>query len=143
MKDAMIAGRLDAFWFQITAMPASVVVDLSTARKIRFVDISDDIVDRFYKKYGKYCVRFVIPPKTYDFQDKPVLGFANFSMFITYQDLDPDLAYKVTKVVYEKQKEMAKVYPAFAEWTFEGTIDEVIPLHDGARKFYKEKGIIK
>jgi len=146
MKDALIAGRIDACWFQISAQPATFIIDLSTSRPVRLLDIPVDLIEKVQAKHGKYIAPLIVEPGVYSWIEEPFTSMANYSMFVCHKDADEDLIYKITKLCYEKQEEMAKEYKQLSDWRFNSEamfIDEVVPMHPGARKFYKEVGLLK
>ncbi len=62
--------------------------------------------------------------------------------FVT--DLATDLAYKIVRVTFEQRKELIELSPLCKEITLEtATVGLPIPLHPGAEKYFKEKGILK
>jgi uncharacterized protein len=53
-----------------------------------------------------------------------------------------DAAYKITKMLYENQADLAKIAKAFSRYKpDELARDRGVPFHPGAEKFYKEKGL--
>jgi TRAP transporter TAXI family solute receptor len=53
-----------------------------------------------------------------------------------------DIAYKLTKTLWENLDEMAKGYKILGTWKIENGLDPfLIPFHPGAIKYYKEKGL--
>ncbi len=146
MKDALISKRIDAGFFQITSLPSALIVDLSVARPIRLLDIPLDLIKKVQDKYGKYIAPLVVKAGVYPWMKEPFTSYASFTMFLCHKDADEDLIYKIIKLIYEKQEEMAEAFIQISDWQFNSEamfINEVIPLHPGARKFYKEIGLLK
>ena len=55
-----------------------------------------------------------------------------------------DLVYKMTKALIEKKAEIAKVHPKGNDINLKTAIDGFsVPIHPGALKYYKEKGVVK
>ena len=58
-------------------------------------------------------------------------------------DLPPDLVYDMTKAIFNSTSELVAAHPAAAAIKFERALDGMpVPLHPGAEKFFKEKGLI-
>ena len=57
--------------------------------------------------------------------------------------MDADLAYKLTAALYDHVEEFKKVHPATKVVSRESAPNTVIPLHPGAQRYYKEKGLLK
>jgi len=72
--------------------------------------------------------------------DYPTIGLYNFA--VAHKDLSEDLVYRIVKAVFENHAELVKAHPLAKE-----TVPEYIgrntlfPLHPGALRYYREKGI--
>ena len=55
-----------------------------------------------------------------------------------------DLAYQMTKLIFENLPELATAHASGKEIKLEtAPIGNPIPLHPGAARYYKEKGLLK
>jgi TRAP-type uncharacterized transport system substrate-binding protein len=59
--------------------------------------------------------------------------------------VSPDVVYAVTKAVFENFDEFKKLHPAFAHLDPKQMISAGLsaPLHEGALRYYREKGWMK
>ena len=65
------------------------------------------------------------------------------ALFVT-ADMPEDLVYNMTKTLFEKKDDIAKVHEKGKSIDLQKAINGFsIPLHPGAEKYYKEKGNIK
>ena len=63
---------------------------------------------------------------------------------MTSSAVSDDLAYQMTKLVYESLPELANAHAAGKEIKLEtAATGSPVPLHPGAIRYYKEKGLIK
>ena len=64
--------------------------------------------------------------------------------FVTSADVPDDLVYVVVKAVFENLDDFRKQHPAFANLDPKKMIVDGLsaPLHPGAIKYYKEKGLM-
>ena len=64
--------------------------------------------------------------------------------FVTSADVSEDLVYSVTKAVFENLDDFREQHPAFANLDPKKMIVDGLsaPLHPGAVKYYKEKGLM-
>ncbi|MBI4252408.1 MAG: TAXI family TRAP transporter solute-binding subunit [Candidatus Tectomicrobia bacterium] len=98
----------------------------------------------FYKKYPYYSPR-AIPAGTYKGIDQPVPTFQQTTVWNVNKDLPPDVVYQMIKRMYSPE---AKAFLSnaigrvFQEMTVGSAFSGVtIPLHPGAERFWKEKGV--
>ncbi|MWT63188.1 C4-dicarboxylate ABC transporter, partial [Escherichia coli] len=55
-----------------------------------------------------------------------------------------DLAYQMTKLIFDSLPELANAHAAGKEIKLETAAqDSPVPLHPGAIRYYKEKGVLK
>ena len=69
---------------------------------------------------------------------------AVMAIWATHDGLSDDVAYAVTKALYENTDTLGQVHPKGKEITLKSALQSVsIPLHPGAARFYREKGLLK
>src|SRR5438067_4066348 len=114
--------------------------DLSTSTDITVVSVPKEVVD----KIGPPFVAVKIPANTYNGQDKDVPTAAVINYLVTSSAVSDDLAYQMTKLIYDSLPELAKAHAAGKEIKLESAAaGSPVPLHPGAIRYYKEKGLIK
>ena len=61
---------------------------------------------------------------------------------VTSADVPEDVVYAITKEVFENLDAFKKLHPALANLTPQSMLDGLTaPIHPGAMKYYKEKGL--
>jgi TRAP transporter TAXI family solute receptor len=114
--------------------------DLSTATEITVVSVPKEVVD----KIGPPFVSVKIPANTYNGQDKDVPTAAVTNYLVTSSAVSDDLAYQMTKLIFESLPELANAHVAGKEIRIEtAATGSPVPLHPGAIRYYREKGLIK
>ena len=114
--------------------------DLSTSSDITVVSVPKETVD----KIGPPFIAATIPANTYTGQDKDVPTAAVVNYLVTSSAVSDDLAYQMTKLVYESLPELQNAHAAGKEIKLEtAATGSPVPLHPGAIRYYKEKGLIK
>ena len=97
----------------------------------------DDIVKKF-----PFLVKDAIPAKTYSGQDKPVPTLSVQAILVVNKDMPDDMAYNLTKLLYENVDDIAKAHNKGSEISLEKARQGVtIPFHPGAEKYLQEKGV--
>ncbi|VIO80883.1 TAXI family TRAP transporter solute-binding subunit [Bradyrhizobium ivorense] len=137
--DLMKNRQLNAT-LQSAGLGVASLKDLSTSTDITVVAVPKETVD----KIGPPFVSVVIPANTYTGQDKDVRTAAVVNYLVTSSAVSDELAYQMTKLVYDSLPELANAHAAGKEIKLEAAATgSPVPLHPGAIRYYKEKGLIK
>jgi len=137
--DLMKNRQLNAT-LQSAGLGVASLKDLSTSSDITVVSVPKEVVD----KIGPPFVSVVIPANTYTGQDKDVPTAAVINYLVTSSAVSDDLAYQMTKLIFESLPELANSHAAGREIKLEtAAMGSPVPLHPGAIRYYKEKGLIK
>ena len=135
MKNRQLNATLQSAGSKVASLK-----DLSTSSEITVVAVPKETVD----KIGPPFVSVIIPANTYTGQDKDVPTAAVVNYLVTSSAVSDDLAYQMTKLVYESLPELANAHAAGKEIKLEAAANgSPVPLHPGAIRYYKEKGLIK
>ena len=139
--DMMKDGHAQAFTLG-TTIPASAVMDLASARDVKLLPVTDQMVSALRKTNRGY-IKQTIPANTYPKQDKPVDVIAYATHVIVACDLPEQTVYTMTKTMASSIKDMSSVNKAIGTLTVKAMAEDVgVPLHPGAARFYKEAGAI-
>jgi hypothetical protein len=140
--DAMKDRRLDAFFWS-GGLPTPSVLDLATTPgiRIRLVPL-DGLLPALQRKYGALYFRAVILKDYYPGSPAniPTVGVAN--LVIAHRDFDANLAYQITKLIYERRGDLALVHKEATNITLIGVRGRSpLPFHPGAIRYFRERGI--
>jgi TRAP transporter TAXI family solute receptor len=137
--DLMKNRQLDAT-LQSAGLGVASLKDLSTSTDITVVAVPKEVVDRI----GPPFVAVLIPANTYTGQDKDVPTAAVVNYLVTSSAVSDDLAYQMTKLIFESLPELANAHAAGKEIKLSAAATgSPVPLHPGAIRYYREKGLIK
>ncbi len=138
IKDGNLTASL------ITAgAPTSSITDLANAREIRIVPLAGPEIEALRKKQPYYA-SVTLPANTYKGQAAPVETLAVMAIWATHDGLSDQMAYEVTKALFENTEILGQVHPKGKEISLKTALLSVsIPLHPGAERYYREKGLIK
>lgn len=124
-------------------VPASSALDISTTHDITFLSMGKEEIKKVVAKHP-YWTQGIIKTGTYKGQAADILTLSSPAMLITYDEVDADLVYTITKTILEHTAELKAVHPQGAEWDLSDAVEGVaIPFHPGAERFLKEKGFFK
>jgi len=140
--DALRDRRIDAFFWS-GGLPTSAVLDLAATPGVRMKLVSlDGILPAMQRKYGSVYFRSVIGKGIYPgvTENVPTIGVVN--LMVVHRDFPADLAYQITKLVFERRGELAQVHPEAANITVAGLAAlALLPVHPGAARYYRERGV--
>ena len=135
-------GRLDAAFFTV-AVGAAVIMDTSLIVDTDIVPIEGANVDKLIAKYHFYAKQ-VVPGGTYKGNDSDIPTVSVMAMLSARADLEADIVYKIIDAMYSDLAQLKKAHAKFKDISMEnGLIGMGIPLHPGAEKYFKEKGVLK
>ena len=137
--DLMKNRQLNAT-LQSAGLGVASLKDLSTSTDIAVVAVPSEVVD----KIGPPFVSVMIPANTYTGQDKDVPTAAVINYLVTSTAVSDDLAYNMTKLIFDSLPELANAHVAGKEIKLEtAATGSPVPLHPGAIRYYREKGLMK
>ncbi len=138
-------NQLDAFWL-FTAFPSGAVIMAAQTNTIAMVNLDADAESSgFYKKYP-YFAKLAVPAGTYKGVDKDVPSFQDSALWVANTKVSDDAVYKLLSVMFTDDglKHMLSQKKTFKEMSVQNGIKGIItPMHPGAEKFWKEKGVLK
>ena len=122
-------------------MGVASIRDLATAIKIIVIPVPADVV----AKVGDAAYQAtVIPANTYAGQTADVATAAIPNFLITHAGVSDELAYQMTKSLYDNIDTLYAAHNAAKAIKRENAVQGMpVPLHPGAARYYKEVGVIK
>jgi len=124
---------------QSAGLGVASIKDLANSVEVVIVEIPESIIE----KLGAPYVSATIPANTYQGvgQDTKTAGIVNF--LITSQKVSDKIAYDMTKNLFENLPALVATHSAAKNININKAITGMpVPLHPGAEKYYKEKGIV-
>lgn len=140
--DKIKDGHLDSTL--ITAgTPTASITDLANSHDIRIVPLTGAEIDALRERQPYYA-KFTLPADVYRGQTEAVETLAVMAIWATHDGVPEDIAYAVTKALYENTETLGQVHPKGKEISLETALQSVsIPLHPGAERYFREKGILQ
>ncbi|HMN92307.1 MAG TPA: TAXI family TRAP transporter solute-binding subunit [Hydrogenophaga sp.] len=132
--------QLDAT-LQSAGLGVASIRDLATAIRIVVIPVPADVIARI----GDAAYQpSVIPANTYTGQTEDVATAAIPNFLVTHSGVSDDIAYRMTKAMYENLDTLYAAHNAARAIKRENAIKGMpVPLHPGAERYYKEVGLIK
>lgn len=124
----------------IGGQPAGFIQELETAKDLRFFTLTPDQAEKFTKAYPYYGMSG-LKAGTYKGLKETIQVPAIWNFIIASSNLPEDFIYNVMKTTFENVDKIHNANASFVDTKLENAKYMTIPLHPGAIKFYKEKGI--
>jgi len=138
-------NQLDAFWL-FTAFPSGAVVMAAQQNDIEMIDLgAEATASGFYDKYP-YFSKLKVPAGTYKGVDTDTPSFQDSALWVANAKVPADVVYTLLSKIYtpEGLAHMVNVKKTAKAMSMEDGIKGIVtPLHPGAEKFWKEKGVLK
>lgn len=137
--------QLDAFWL-FTGFPNSAVIEAALQTDIALINVYKDAEEvGMFEKYP-YFSKVIIPANTYKGVTTDTMTFQDSTLWVANSKVSADLVYKLLGIVFSKAglEYMVSVHKSAKAMSIKDGIKGIVtPLHPGAEKFWKEKGILK
>ncbi|GAA0565662.1 TAXI family TRAP transporter solute-binding subunit [Halomonas salifodinae] len=137
--DAIRDGDIDAGFWSV-GPPTSSILNLATTRDVRLIALTEEEVANAREAepvFAPYTLRVGI----YDGVEEPVSTISIPNVLAVSSEMDEELAYQITKVLFEQTDELIAIHPAANDTTVEFSVDSTpIAFHPGALRYYEEVG---
>ena len=137
---ALCDNKIDGFAY-VVGNPSANIQDPTTTCGAQLVNIIGPAVDKLVKTYPYYAA-VTIPGGMYAANPNPTNTYGVVAAFVSSSKVPNEVVYTMVKSVFENLDDFKKLHPAFAHLDPKEMIKNGLsaPLHDGAVKYYKEKG---
>jgi hypothetical protein len=137
---ALCDNKIDAIVFTV-GHPAGTIKEATTSCESRLIDVDNDAIRKLVEDNAFYAMA-TIPAGMYAGTDKDTTTFGVGATFVSSTKTSPDVIYEVTKAVFENFDRFKRMHPAFENLKEEDMIKNNLsaPLHEGAVRYYKERG---
>ncbi|UQX79780.1 TAXI family TRAP transporter solute-binding subunit [Mannheimia haemolytica] len=143
MASVMCDNNLDAITYNV-GHPNGALKEAAASCDAKLVPVTGPEIDKLVADHSYYA-KATIPGGLYKGSDEPTETFGVYATLVTSADVDADKVYNVTKAVFDNFDRFKRLHPAFEHLKQEEMIKNAlsVPLHEGAIRYYKEKGWIK
>ena len=140
---ALCDGKIDGFFYAV-GHPSANIQDPTTSCAARLVSLTGPAVDKLVAD-KPYYAKATIPGGLYPNNTQPTETYGVLATLVTSANTLEEAVYQVARAVFENFDEFKKLHPALAHLKAENMVKDGLsaPLHEGAARYYKEKGWIK
>ncbi|MDN3520356.1 TAXI family TRAP transporter solute-binding subunit [Halomonas ramblicola] len=137
--DAIRDGDIDAGFWSV-GPPTSSILNLATTRDIRLIGLSDEEVAKAREAVSVFAP-YELRADLYEGMEEGVQTIGIPNVLAVSSEMDEELAYQITKMLFERTDELIEVHPAANDTTVEFSVDSTpIAFHPGALRYYEEIG---
>lgn len=136
---ALCDGKIDAY-FWLVGHPSALTQESLATCDAKLVNATGEEIDNLVND-NPYYRSAVIPAGMYN-NEEDIQTFGVGATFVSSADVPEEVVYVVVKAVFDNFDAFKKLHPAFGNLKEEQMISDSLsaPLHDGAVKYYKERG---
>ncbi|MEN9764743.1 MAG: hypothetical protein RL397_698 [Pseudomonadota bacterium] len=140
---ALCDNKIDAFFYGV-GHPSANIQDPTTACGAQLANITGAAVDKLVKA-NPYYAYAEIPGGLYANNPNPVKTYGVKATLVTSAKVPDQTVYAVVKAVFENFEEFKKLHPALANLRPQDMVTDgnSAPLHPGAARYFREKGLLK
>lgn len=140
---AVSDGTADMY-MAIHGPPSGAVLELSETKPCRLIPFPKELTN----KVGRGLHTKKIAAGVYKGQDEAIESAVLYGYWVTLESFDADYVYELMKLWWENVDERNEVHPAIKKFGTVENLKEAIgftetKLHEGAKKYYLEKGWIE
>lgn len=140
---ALCDNKIDAFFYGV-GHPSANIQDPTTSCGALLVPITGKAVDGLVKA-NPYYAYADIPGGLYANNPNPTRTYGVKATLVTSAKVSDQAVYTVVKAVFDNFEEFKKLHPALANLKPQDMIADgnSAPLHPGAARYFREKGLLK
>ena len=140
---ALCEGRIDAMVY-MSGNPNGVIQEAAQTCKIKILSIDKNTVEALIKNNSFY-VKSIIPGGMYPNNPNNIDTFGVKAVVVTSEKTSAEVAYNMTKAVFENFDNFKTLHPVFASLKKEEMIKEgsSAPIHSGSLRYFKEAKLLK
>ena len=140
---ALCDNKIDGFFYGV-GHPSANIQDPTTTCGAKLVSLTGPAVDKLVKEKPYYAYA-TIPAGLYPNNPQETKTYGVLATLVTSSKVPAETVYAVVKGIFDNFEEFKKLHPALANLKPEEMVTNGLsaPLHEGAAKYYREKGWIK
>jgi TRAP transporter TAXI family solute receptor len=141
MPDALRDNKIDGYFYMV-GHPTANIKDASNSVDVKIVPLTGSNVDKLIATHP-YFAKADVPGGLYKGHPEGTPTFGVKAVLVTSDDVSEKAVYTVVKAILENFDAFKKLHPAYSNITKESLLDGLsAPLHEGAKKYFKEAGIL-
>ena len=139
---ALCSNKIDVMIYA-AGHPNGAVQEVTTTCDAVLIPVDGEKIDELIEK-NPYYAYTIIPAGMYHGTDKQVKTIGVKATFVTLKETDEEVVYQLVKSVFDNFDNFKTLHPVFGILDPERLVHEgnTAPLHPGAARYFKEKGLL-
>ncbi len=139
---ALCDNKIDAF-VHATGHPNGLLQEVTTSCETVLVNVTGPEIDALVNDNPFYSYA-TIPGGMYNGNPDDVTSFGVKATFVSSSEVDEELIYEVVSAVFDNFDDFKTLHPVFSTLDPEAMTTEALtaPMHEGAMRYFVEKGIM-
>lgn len=140
--DLMRNKQIDGAWIMAGA-PTSAVTEMLKTTDSKVLEIPEDFIEKLKVDYPWYS-SYTLKAGVYEELEEDINTSAIKMVMFTDADMDEETIYELTKAFWENLDSLKESHSFLKDLSLENTLEDIadLPLHEGAKKYYQEQGLI-
>ena len=139
-SQALCDNKLDVILSNV-GHPSGIIKEATTSCDTKIIPVTGPVFDKLIAENDFYAPA-IIKGGLYAGNDNDVATFGNAATMVSSAKVDDETVYQIVKAIFDNFDNFKRLHPAFANLNPKQMISDGLsaPLHDGAIRYYKEKG---
>lgn len=139
---ALCDNKIDAMIYN-AGHPNGAVQEVTTSCEVKIIPVIGPEVDKLVKDNSYYAYT-TIPGGMYAGNPNDIKTFGVKATFVTSSTVPENIIYEVVKAVFDNFDNFKTLHPVFVNLDPKKLVHEgnTAPLHEGAKRYFKEKGLL-
>jgi len=139
-KKSLLNGKIDAA-FITAGIPTPAITNMTD--NINLISIGLDTVTKLRKTYP-FFISTKVPAKSYQDQYYDIFTVGIRALLVANSNLKSNIVERITKTIFNESVFLKEHYAMISDFNLKNALkDMTIPLHTGAKKYYKNERLIK
>jgi TRAP transporter TAXI family solute receptor len=142
VNKALESGKIDGYFYMV-GHPTASIKEISYTTDIDIVPLDGKNIDNLIKKHP-YYTKEPIKAGLYKGINKDIPTYGVKALLVAHKDTDEKIVYYIVKSIIENFHKFQNLHPAYKNTTKKSLLEGIsTPLHNGAKKYFKEIKLIK
>lgn len=142
-SQALCSGKIDAMIYA-GGHPNGAIQQITIMCATKLIDVDGAVIEKLIADHPYYS-HATIPGGMYVGNPQDVHTFGVKAVLAASEDLDDDTVYEIVKAVFDNIDNFKTLHPVFATLNpkMMALTGNNVPIHPGAQRYYREKGLIE